>query len=138
MQSNTPTTPKKKYNPNKKFFNKKAVVPLTRHQKIKKTLNWLCKNYPNLFKRKYPKPIKVGIAEDILALNHPWIEKKILQATLRSYIYRIPYINCLMNYTDRYDLKGEKCGIVEKIHKDFAMKKMMESLAKAKKIAEKI
>jgi ProP effector len=115
-------------------FKKKNDVPLTRHQKIKKTLNWLFKNYPKTFKRKYQKPLKIGIDQDLLTLKKPWIEKGILQAAIRKYVYSISYLSCLLSNVDRIDLSGKKCGVVEDIHKSFASTKITESLQKVKKI----
>lgn len=126
----------KKFVPNKtkKDFKKKNDVPLTRRQKIKKTLNWLFKNYPKVFKRKFPKPVKIGLYEDLLELKKPWMEKGILKAAIRSYVYGLPYLSCLIHHEDRFDLNGKKSGTVEAVHKEFAQKKIMEGLAKAKKV----
>lgn len=114
---------------------KKAVV-LTSNQKMKKTLNWLCKNFPKAFNRVKPKPLMVGIHEVVLAevkIAQPHIKSQLIKKALWFYTSSIKYKQSIVNSSKRIDIKGNPVGEVldgDKEHAIAAIKVAEERMGK--------
>ncbi|MEN8540954.1 ProQ/FinO family protein, partial [Escherichia coli] len=66
--------------------------------------------WPELFSREAPKPLKVGIFDDLM--QDLAVRGLALRATLASYAQSPRYYRALMAGGARYDLKGQPCGEV--------------------------
>ena len=87
---------------------------------IEKTTQALEKQYPKLFNRATPKPLKIGTLEDILASGNHW-NPKLLKRTIKLYVRTEPYyLACAMdNY--RYDLADQVSGEIAAKNKQNAI-----------------
>ena len=71
--------------------------------------------WPELFNRENPKPLKVGIADDLIqdiALRKQVFGTGALRAAVASYVQSPRYYRALMAGGARYDLKGQPYGEV--------------------------
>ncbi|TBN98611.1 proQ/FINO family protein [Salmonella enterica subsp. salamae serovar 13,22:z:-] len=86
-----------------------------RQRKNRRRVNRLIELWPGLFSRKAPKPLKVGIFDDLIqdiAVRELTFGPGALRATLASYAQSPRYYRALMAGGVRYDLKGQPCGEV--------------------------
>lgn len=86
-----------------------------RQRKNRRRVNRLIELWPELFSRKTPKPLKVGIFDDLIqdiAARGLTFGPGALRATLASYAQSPRYYRALMAGGARYDLKGQPCGEV--------------------------
>ncbi|EJK2774758.1 ProQ/FinO family protein [Escherichia coli] len=86
-----------------------------RQRKNRKRINRLVELWPELFNRENPKPIKVGIADDLIqdiTLRKQVFGTGALRAAVASYVQSPRYYRALMAGGARYDLKGQPCGEV--------------------------
>lgn len=86
-----------------------------RQRKNRRRVNRLIELWPELFSRETPKPLKVGIFDDLMqdiAVREPAFGPGALRATLASYAQCPRYYRALMAGGVRYDLKGQPCGEV--------------------------
>ncbi|WP_105461948.1 ProQ/FINO family protein [Escherichia coli] len=86
-----------------------------RQRKNRRRVNRLTELWPDLFSREAPKPLKVGIFDDLmqdLAVRGLAFGPGALRATLASYAQSPRYYRALMAGGARYDLKGQPCGDV--------------------------
>ncbi|VEW03713.1 ProQ/FINO family protein [Escherichia coli] len=86
-----------------------------RQRKNRRRVNRLTELWPDLFSREAPKPLKVGIFDDLmqdLAVRGLAFGPGALRATLASYAQSPRYYRALMAGGARYDLKGQPCGEV--------------------------
>ncbi|MFO9849928.1 ProQ/FINO family protein [Escherichia sp. WS539] len=86
-----------------------------RQRKNRRRVNRLIELWPELFSREAPKPLKVGIFDDLMqdiAVRGLAFWPGALRATLASYAQCPRYYRALMAGGVRYDLKGQPCGEV--------------------------
>lgn len=86
-----------------------------RQRKNRRRVNRLTEMWPDLFNREAPKPLKVGIFDDLMqdiAVRELAFGPGALRATLASYAQSPRYYRALMAGGVRYDLKGQPCGKV--------------------------
>ncbi|EFB8333798.1 TPA: ProQ/FinO family protein [Escherichia coli] len=86
-----------------------------RQRKNRRRVNRLTEMWPDLFNREAPKPLKVGIFDDLMqdiAVRGLAFGPGALRATLASYAQSPRYYRALMAGGVRYDLKGQPCGEV--------------------------
>ena len=81
----------------------------------------LVERWPNTFNYSEPKPLIVGIREEICAIAASEDEKKVLMIALNAYCRRLVYITCLVKYTHRYDLSGNESQIITESEKEYAV-----------------
>ena len=86
-----------------------------RQRKNRRRVNRLIELWPELFSQESPKPLKVGIFDDLmqdLAVRGLAFGPGALRATLASYAQSPRYYRALIAGGARYDLKGQPCGEV--------------------------
>ena len=86
-----------------------------RQRKNRKRINRLVEHWPELFNREKPKPLKVGITDDLIqdiAIRKLAFGAGTLRAAVASYVQSPRYYRALMAGGARYDLKGQPCGEV--------------------------
>ncbi|EJA1204215.1 ProQ/FinO family protein [Escherichia coli] len=86
-----------------------------RQRKNRRRLNRLIELWPELFNREAPKPLKVGIFDDMMqdiATRGMKFGPGTLRAALASYAQCPRYYRALIAGGARYDLKGQPCGEV--------------------------
>ena len=84
-------------------------------KKNRKRINRLVELWPELFNREKPKPLKVGIPDDLIqdiAIRKLAFGAGTLRAAVASYVQSPRYYRALMAGGARYDLKGQPCGEV--------------------------
>jgi sRNA-binding protein len=85
----------------------------------------LCEAFPECFNRLAPKPLKIGIGEEVLALAgvHPLfaeVSRTQLRLALKFYIRRFTYRKALATGGPRYGLDGQPAGEVTPDQQAFA------------------
>ncbi|WP_126723088.1 ProQ/FINO family protein [Escherichia coli] len=83
-----------------------------RQRKNRKRINRLVELWPELFSREKPKPLKVGITDDLIqdiAIRELAFGAGTLRAAVASYVQSPRYYRALMAGGARYDLKGQPC-----------------------------
>ena len=85
--------------------------------------------YPKLFSKEEPKPLKVGIHNDIISDNQLDLSATKIRQFLKRYCSKWEYRNILVLETARYNLHGLEDGIVTQEH--------LEGKEKARADAEK-
>lgn len=123
--------PPKRFQPKKpsKAFKPKA---LTFDQKLDMTEQWLEETYPDLFAAHDYVPfdyhllrgLKADYKNNVLKKGYP--QDLVIKAALSRYKESLGYLECLKEGAERYNLKGESCGIVTKEEEESA-KKVLES-----------
>ncbi|MEB0963655.1 ProQ/FinO family protein [Citrobacter braakii] len=86
-----------------------------RQRKNRRRINRLIELWPELFNREAPKPLKVGIFDDLMqdaAARGIDFGPVALRAALASYAQTPRYCRVLLAGGARYDLKGQPCGEV--------------------------
>ncbi|EOA7764674.1 ProQ/FINO family protein [Escherichia coli] len=86
-----------------------------RQRKNRRRVNRLIELWPDLFNREAPKPLKVGIFDDLMqdiATRGMKFGPGTLRAALASYAQCPRYYRALIAGGARYDLKGQPCGEV--------------------------
>ncbi|EFD0038407.1 TPA: ProQ/FINO family protein [Escherichia coli] len=86
-----------------------------RQRKNRRRVNRLIELWPDLFNREAPKPLKVGIFDDMMqdiATRGMKFGPGTLRAALASYAQCPRYYRALIAGGARYDLKGQPCGEV--------------------------
>jgi len=81
--------------------------------------------WPKTFSWNDPKPLKIGIREDILESTDSEDEKEILQAALNCYVRRIKYVTSPINHTHRYDLNGHENELIIEKEKEYAKQSLI-------------
>ncbi|HIG9579601.1 TPA: ProQ/FINO family protein [Escherichia coli] len=109
---------------------KLADQQMTRVQrKNRRRIIRLAEMWPDLFSLESPKPLKVGIFDDLmqdLAVRGLAFGPGALRATLASYAQCPRYYRALMAGGARYDLKGQPCGeVTAREQKDAETRLMM-------------
>ena len=81
----------------------------------------LTKLWPDTFSWSNPKPLKIGIREEILESTDSEDEKKVLLSALNCYVRRIKYVTSPINHTHRYDLNGNENELITDKEKEYAV-----------------
>jgi len=103
----------------------------TTKQDIDDTLARLVEAFPQTFvleKYQPHRPLKVGIAADLTA-RCPAIERRALNAVLRSYAQRVMYLKAMVEGAARVDLDGNPAGEVTARDAEYAAAKLAKTLA---------
>ncbi|GDM24450.1 prop effector [Escherichia coli] len=86
-----------------------------RQRKNRRRIDRLMELWPELFSREKPKPLKVGIPDDLIqdtAIRKLAFGAGTLRAAVASYVQSPRYYRALMAGGARYDLKRQPCGEV--------------------------
>ena len=105
---------------NQKTPQKAAALPTgqkmtKRQRKNHRRMMRLSEIWPALFNRESPKPLKVGILDDLMqdiAARGLAFGAGALRAAVTSYTHCPRYYRALMAGGDRYDQSGRLCGVV--------------------------
>lgn len=105
-----------------------AKKPLTKEQRQKKreaakqAVDLLSQAYPKVFDLKEPKPLKIGIHEELAADGK--VSKTKIRKALSAYVRHYNYIACLEEGVMRVDLKGEDIAPVTAEEAEHAKEKI--------------
>lgn len=91
--------------------------------------HWI-KTYPGSFMPGQPQPLKVGIHEELLAVEGGDIKK--IRRALASYVKVPRYLRCMKTGAVRLDLKGNNAGFVSQEEADFAAEHLQKLEANKK------
>ena len=106
------------------YFKKKVLL---------EAVDWLCANYPNCFSREAPKPLSVGIFNDIL-LEGQWpYSKTALRKTLGFYTGSPVYQKAIIDCHKRCSLSGEESQDIAEFEKENSMQKLQSWEERTKK-----
>ncbi|CAN1530859.1 ProQ/FINO family protein [Escherichia coli] len=110
---------------------------MTKQQrKNRRRVNRLIELWPELFSPESPKPLKVGIFDDLIqdiAARGISLGQGTLRATLARYVQTPRYYRALVAGGARYDLKGQPCGEVTPLQQAHAGKLLEEMNGNSKK-----
>ena len=98
----------------------------------KETVECLISRWPNTFNWNNPKPLKIGIRDEILASTDSEDEKKCLLSALNTYFRRIKYVTSQINHTHRYDLNGNENELITDKEKEYAVQGLINFNKKKK------
>ena len=91
--------------------------------------------WPELFDFNAPRPLKIGIMDDMLvsakAQSIP-LQLADIRLCLRTYTLRTRYQKSLINGGERFDLNGEPCGIVTPEQQEMAKQTLSNMHKKVK------
>ncbi|MHA7880396.1 MAG: ProQ/FINO family protein [Saccharospirillum sp.] len=76
----------------------------------RKALDELCEHFPEVFNPRQPKPLKIGIHEDIAATGK--LSKTRVRRALNVYVRLRSYYRCMVEGADRVGLDGQASGLV--------------------------
>ncbi|ELK0624683.1 ProQ/FinO family protein [Escherichia coli] len=107
-----------------------------RQRKNRRRVNRLTEMWPDLFNREAPKPLKVGIFDDLMQ-DIATFGPGALRATLASYAQSPRYYRSLIAGGARYDLKGQPCGEVTPQEQQEAETRLMALNEKRKRMTAK-
>ena len=83
-----------------------------RRAKVGAIIELLCDRFPQTFSRRGPKPLKVGVYDDALAMLGDAVQPRGLQSALRAYTSNAGYLRALSAGACRVDLDGNPAGTV--------------------------
>jgi ProP effector len=94
-------------------------------QDVNPIIDRLCATFPNVFNRQTPKPLKIGLGEELLALAgvHPALAdltRTRIRRALKVYTGASAYRKVLAKGGPRYDLDGQPAGEVTPEQQTFA------------------
>ncbi len=105
----------------------------------------LVENYPQAFNSEEPKPLKIGIQEDLVSDEK--VSRSKIKRALATYVRNPRYLKSLVEGADRVDLQGESTGKVSAEEEQHAKAKLDEykqrrverqkEQRKAQRVAEK-
>lgn len=111
--------------------NRKEVSPQEQKDReqskelFQQTKAWLESTFPKAFNFREPKPLKLGIEQDLLSVSSPYSKRQI-RKSLGSYCFSRTYLNAIVQGDWRYDLNGDKVEEISQEHKDRAAKDLAE------------
>ena len=88
--------------------------------------------WPKAFSWSNPKPLKIGIREEVLGSSDSEDEKKLLLSALNAYFRRIKYLTSPLNNTHRYDLNGNENELITDKEKEHAVQGLINFNKKKK------
>ena len=108
---------------------------------INPVLDQLCQAFPACFNRTVPKPLKIGLGEEVMALAgmHPALadlSRTQLRRALKVYTGASAYRKALARGGPRYDLDGQPAGEVTPDQQAFAQTPRPKRPAPASKASE--
>ena len=106
-------------------------------QAIQNNINQLCKHFPALFNVNEPKPLKLGILDDIITSGLVEISRIACRKALGAYTSSTHYLKAVIDNTSRYDLAGNACETIAEEHKTYAKNRLQLKAKIAAKRAEK-
>lgn len=111
-----------------------------RYLKTQNTINWLCEKFPDAFSSENPKPLKIGILEDLFTYMESCEDpvqptRKNIREALNLYTYGPRYFHAILKSEHRYNLLGTSIQEIEEVHKKDAQKNL--DLWKQKKYGNK-
>ncbi len=92
----------------------------------------LTTRWPKTFSWSNPKPLKIGIREEVLDSTDSEDEKKLLLSALNAYFRRIKYVTSPLNNTHRYDLSGNENELITDKEKEHAVQGLINFNKKKK------
>lgn len=115
----------------------KRILP---HQnpRILEALKWLGETFPLCFQKQTPKPIKVGIFQDIIPhLGENTPSKKSIREALIQYTRNRLYLKSMETCTHRIDLNGCEVEALSSEHTQFSAEKLSQIEARIEAHAAK-
>lgn len=93
-----------------------------RYLKTKNTIIWLCEKFPNAFSLETPKPLKIGILEDVLNYlesceDTVQVTRKNIREALKFYTYGPRYFHAVLKLGTAMISKGIQFRTLKKIIK---------------------
>lgn len=110
----------------KKKKNSQEKIPNPKKKDLHNTINWLVATYPNCFNLRFPRPLKVGIINDIFSKEQWPHSKKLLRKGLGFYAASFLYQNALLRDAHRISLEGVIVDEVTEPQKQLAKEKLEE------------
>ncbi|AWX15710.1 RNA chaperone ProQ [Mergibacter septicus] len=97
----------------------------------KAVIAYLCEKFPLCFSVTQPKPLKVGIFQDLIASldNEEELSKTKLRQAIRQYTSSWAYLASCQVGAKRVDLIGEDCGELDQQQAEHAAQRLAESKA---------
>ena len=108
-----------------------------RRAKVGAIIELLCDRFPQTFSRRGPKPLKVGVYDDALAMLGEAVQPRGLQSALRAYTSNAGYLRALSAGACRVDLDGNPAGTVTAEDEAVAKARLAE-LAKGTALPAKV
>ncbi len=98
------------------------------HRIYHENIDVLIKNFPEIFNKELPKPLKVGIFYDLL----PWnlMPEATLDTVLKIWTVRWEYQVALTMYQNRFDIFGKPCNEVS-VAERFSAQAMINGYARS-------
>ena len=96
----------------------------TETERRKEALAFLCEALPKCFSTENPKPLKIGILEDVaaeLGKEAPYSKTRLRRA-IQFYCGSNKYLKATANGGHRVDLDGKKAGEITQAQQDYATK----------------
>jgi len=115
-------------------------LPIRRSPKIfkKQDFCFMYENYPHLFNKDKPIPLKKGIIKDFYNVKNPNIKKHqaliYLREFFKYYTCRDEYLQAIMNETWRHDHLGNVCEEITQEHKAYAQAIINDKIKNKKKL----
>lgn len=97
-------------------------------EEISSAIALLEKKYPKLFSMENPKPLKVGVFNEVV-VSGDW-NKQLLKKALRTYVQSKAYYLSCSSASYRYDLNGDKVGEISADNKENAILKLRELIGR--------
>jgi ProP effector len=86
----------------------------TKRQAARATVAMLCQRWPKCFDLKNRRPLKIGIAHDLVRELGDAVSRPELKGALNMYCGHLVYLSTLRAGTSRLDLQGKEVGIVSR------------------------
>ena len=90
------------------------------YKRTLKIIKWLQEQYPLVFNRQEPKPLKRGMTKDVLAQGPFPYSNKNIRLALRLYTHFKQYHEAVMSHDHRYDLEGTPVELVTEAEKAYS------------------
>ena len=123
--------------PKKNKFNKQQLQEY--FDRLNKSQEWLETQWPQLFNRENPKPLKRHIEYDILPHVPEDLPKLHVRQAIYAYVKRRAYLESILNDSWRYDLNGAQVEEIPEKQKEFTrqvLKEKQENVEKRQRIYE--
>lgn len=119
-------------------MSKRYKVPLKRHmellQELANILGTEMDGLPNIFQTKAKRAFKIGFYDDLIAA-YPDADKKMLRRWLSKWTNTDSYLYRITIGTNRHDLDGNDCGLIEEKDREYARSILAEREEKRKRAA---
>lgn len=106
----------------KKVDTDEKARKLLQQKALQERIHWLCETYPHCFNQEDPKPLSIGMFNDIL-LEGLWpYSKTLLRKTLRAYTRSSLYQKAIIQVSKRHFLNGSIAQEITVFEKENAEK----------------